>query len=69
MRANFSFPVCLFFCYFYQIYCSDVVEDCPEEISLHSSQLLHFAKEAQLTGNYQLAAQYYEEVQKKTNLE
>ncbi|KAF6719029.1 Cilia- and flagella-associated protein 70 [Oryzias melastigma] len=45
-----------------KIYCSDVVEDCPEEISLHSSQLLHFAKEAQLTGNYQLAAQYYEEL-------
>ncbi|RVE74217.1 hypothetical protein OJAV_G00019820 [Oryzias javanicus] len=44
-----------------KIYCSDV-EDCPDEIYLHSSQLLHFAREAQQTGNYQQAAQYYEEL-------
>ncbi|XP_011487128.1 cilia- and flagella-associated protein 70 isoform X1 [Oryzias latipes] len=45
-----------------KIYSSDVVEDCPAEIQLHSSQLLHFAREAQLTGNYQQAASYYEEL-------
>uniref|UniRef100_A0A3Q3EN51 Cilia and flagella associated protein 70 n=1 Tax=Kryptolebias marmoratus TaxID=37003 RepID=A0A3Q3EN51_KRYMA len=33
-----------------------------EEISLNSSQLRHFAREAQLLGNYQLSAKYYKEL-------
>ncbi|XP_054892965.1 cilia- and flagella-associated protein 70 isoform X2 [Poeciliopsis prolifica] len=45
-----------------KIYSSDVAEDCTDEMKLESSQLRHFAKEAQLTGNYQQAAQYYQEL-------
>uniref|UniRef100_A0A1A8PUR4 Tetratricopeptide repeat domain 18 n=1 Tax=Nothobranchius rachovii TaxID=451742 RepID=A0A1A8PUR4_9TELE len=44
-----------------KIYSSDVDEDCSE-ISLGSSQLRHFAREAQLFGNYQKAAKYYQEL-------
>ncbi|XP_054588229.2 cilia- and flagella-associated protein 70 isoform X1 [Nothobranchius furzeri] len=44
-----------------KIYSSDVDEDCSE-ISLDSSQLRHFAREAQLFGNYQKAAKYYQEL-------
>lgn len=50
----------------HQIYSDDVVDDDddpPDEIHLSTSQLRHFAKEAQLTGDYQQAAQYYQEVQ------
>uniref|UniRef100_A0A087XCB7 Cilia and flagella associated protein 70 n=1 Tax=Poecilia formosa TaxID=48698 RepID=A0A087XCB7_POEFO len=45
-----------------KIYSSDVAEDCTDEMKLESSQLRHFAKEAQLTSNYQQAAQYYQEL-------
>ncbi|XP_051799997.1 cilia- and flagella-associated protein 70 isoform X2 [Acanthochromis polyacanthus] len=45
-----------------KIYSSDVPEDSSDEIQLNSSQLRHFAREAQLTGNYQQAAQYYQEL-------
>ncbi|XP_041842805.1 cilia- and flagella-associated protein 70 isoform X2 [Melanotaenia boesemani] len=45
-----------------KIYSNDVKEDSTNEIPLHSSQLRHFAREAQLTGNYQQAAQYYLEL-------
>ncbi|XP_061570368.1 cilia- and flagella-associated protein 70-like [Cololabis saira] len=40
----------------------EVDEDSTDEIHLHSSQLRSFAREAQLTGNYQQAAQYYQEL-------
>ena len=33
-----------------------------EEIHLSVSQLRHFAREANLTGDYQQAVQYYQEV-------
>ncbi|XP_023187676.1 cilia- and flagella-associated protein 70 isoform X2 [Xiphophorus maculatus] len=45
-----------------KIYSSDVAEDCTDGIKLESSQLRHFAKEAQLTSNYQQAVQYYQEL-------
>ncbi|XP_008295166.1 tetratricopeptide repeat protein 18 [Stegastes partitus] len=45
-----------------KIYSDDVDEDSSDEIQLDSSQLRHFAREAQLTGNYQQAAQYYQEL-------
>ncbi|XP_043998467.1 cilia- and flagella-associated protein 70 isoform X2 [Gambusia affinis] len=45
-----------------KIYSSDVAEDCTDEMKLESCQLRHFAKEAQLTSNYQQAAQYYQEL-------
>ncbi|XP_047218284.1 cilia- and flagella-associated protein 70 isoform X2 [Girardinichthys multiradiatus] len=41
---------------------NDVKEDCIEEVKFESCQLRHFAKEAQFTGNYQQAAQYYQEL-------
>ena len=57
----------IYFCSFssslsHQIY-SDDVDDDSATIQLSSSQLRHFAREAQLTGDYQQAAQYYQEVQ------
>ncbi|KAM7405796.1 hypothetical protein PAMP_000223 [Pampus punctatissimus] len=45
-----------------KIYSDDVDDDSPDEIHLSTPQLRHFAKEAQLTGNYQQAAQYYQEL-------
>ncbi|XP_030578730.1 cilia- and flagella-associated protein 70 [Archocentrus centrarchus] len=45
-----------------KIYSPDVIEDFPNEVQLNCSQLSHFAREAQLTGNYQQAAQYYKEL-------
>ncbi|XP_044039092.1 cilia- and flagella-associated protein 70 isoform X3 [Siniperca chuatsi] len=45
-----------------KIYSDDVDDDSPDEIQLSSSQLRHFAKEAQLTGDYQHAVQYYQEL-------
>ncbi|KAM9764632.1 cilia- and flagella-associated protein 70 [Menidia menidia] len=41
---------------------NDTEEECTDEIHLHSSQLRHFAREAQLTGNYPQAAHYYQEL-------
>uniref|UniRef100_A0A3Q2TTM0 Cilia and flagella associated protein 70 n=1 Tax=Fundulus heteroclitus TaxID=8078 RepID=A0A3Q2TTM0_FUNHE len=41
---------------------SEVQEDCIDETKFESCQLRHFAKEAQSTGNYQQAAQYYQEL-------
>ncbi|XP_061590780.1 cilia- and flagella-associated protein 70-like [Cololabis saira] len=46
----------------------EVDEDSTDEIPLHSSQLRSFAREAQLTGNYQQAAQYYQETSKISGL-
>nr|XP_020464492.1 cilia- and flagella-associated protein 70 isoform X3 [Monopterus albus] len=45
-----------------KIYSEDIDDDSPDEIHLNSSQLRHFAKEAQLTGDYQQAAQYCQEL-------
>lgn len=52
----------------FQIYSCDVEDDFVDEIHLSSSQLQHFAREAQAIGNYQLAAQYYQEVNKVSTL-
>ncbi|XP_029314601.1 cilia- and flagella-associated protein 70 isoform X2 [Cottoperca gobio] len=43
-------------------YSEDVNDDSLDEIQLSSSQLRHFAREARLTGDYQLAAQYFQEL-------
>ncbi|XP_070762191.1 cilia- and flagella-associated protein 70 [Enoplosus armatus] len=45
-----------------KIYSDEVDDDSPDEIQLSSSQLRHFAREAQLTGDYQQAVQYYQEL-------
>ncbi|XP_044211098.1 cilia- and flagella-associated protein 70 isoform X1 [Thunnus albacares] len=45
-----------------KIYSEDVDDDSPDEIYLSTSQLRFFAREAQHTGNYQQAAQYYQEL-------
>ncbi|XP_035538153.1 cilia- and flagella-associated protein 70 [Morone saxatilis] len=45
-----------------KIYSDDVDDDSTDEIQLSSSQLRHFAREAQLTGDYQQAVQYYQEL-------
>lgn len=45
-----------------QIYSDNVDDDSLDEIQLSSSQLRHFAREAQLTGDYQQAVQYYQQV-------
>ncbi|XP_039983344.1 cilia- and flagella-associated protein 70 [Xiphias gladius] len=45
-----------------KIYSDDVDDDSPDTIQLSSSQLRHFAREAQLTGDYQQAVQYYQEL-------
>lgn len=45
-----------------QIYSDDVTEDCTDDIKLQSGHLRHFAKEAQFTGDYKQASQYYQEV-------
>ncbi|XP_071345387.1 cilia- and flagella-associated protein 70 isoform X2 [Trachinotus anak] len=46
-----------------KIYSGDVDDDDSSDvIPLSSSQLRHFAREAQLTGDYQQAAQYYQEL-------
>lgn len=50
-----------------QIYSGDV-DDSVDEIHLSSSQLQHFAREAELVGNYQMAVQYYQEVRKSCHL-
>lgn len=46
----------------HQIYSDDVDDGSLDEIQLSSSQLRHFAREAQLTGDYQQAVQYYQQV-------
>lgn len=46
-----------------QIYSDNADDDSPDLIQLSSSQLRHFAREAQLTGDYQQAAQCYQKVQ------
>ncbi|XP_034736596.1 cilia- and flagella-associated protein 70 isoform X2 [Etheostoma cragini] len=45
-----------------KIYSDGVDDDSLNEIQLTSSQLSHFAKEAQFTGDYQQAVQYYQEL-------
>uniref|UniRef100_A0A8D3CEF5 Cilia and flagella associated protein 70 n=1 Tax=Scophthalmus maximus TaxID=52904 RepID=A0A8D3CEF5_SCOMX len=45
-----------------KIYSDDVDADPPDAIHLSSSQLEHFAEEALLTGDYEQAAQYYQEL-------
>ncbi|XP_041637325.1 cilia- and flagella-associated protein 70 [Cheilinus undulatus] len=45
-----------------KIYADDTDDDAQDEIQLSSSQLRLFAREAQLTGDYQQAAQYYQEL-------
>ncbi|XP_029135035.2 cilia- and flagella-associated protein 70 [Labrus bergylta] len=45
-----------------KIYSDDVDDDSQDEIQLSSSQLRHFAREAQLTGDYQHAAHYFQEL-------
>ncbi|XP_037550410.1 cilia- and flagella-associated protein 70 [Nematolebias whitei] len=45
-----------------KIYSNDADKDSCEEIPLESSQLMHFAREAQLLGNYKLSAKYYKEL-------
>ncbi|CAF99918.1 unnamed protein product [Tetraodon nigroviridis] len=45
-----------------QIYSGDVEDDFVDEIHLSSPQLQHFAREAQVIGDYQLAVQYYQEL-------
>nr|XP_019955065.1 PREDICTED: cilia- and flagella-associated protein 70 isoform X1 [Paralichthys olivaceus] len=45
-----------------KIYSEDVDDDSTDEIQLSSSQLRHFAKEAELTGDYQQADRYYQEL-------
>lgn len=51
-----------------QIYSGEVEDDFVDEIHLSSSQLQHFAREARVIGDYQLAVQYYQEVRKSCNL-
>ncbi|KAK1890837.1 Cilia- and flagella-associated protein 70 [Dissostichus eleginoides] len=45
-----------------KIYSDDINDDSPDEMQLNSSQLRHFSREAQLTGDYQQAVQYYQEL-------
>ncbi|KAG7498635.1 cilia-and flagella-associated protein 70 isoform X2 [Solea senegalensis] len=45
-----------------KIYSDDTVHDPPDENHLSCSQLKHFAREAQLTGDYEQASQYYQEL-------
>ncbi|XP_070687791.1 cilia- and flagella-associated protein 70 [Pempheris klunzingeri] len=45
-----------------KIYSDDIDDDSLDEVHLSSSQLRHFAREAQLTGDYQQAAWYYQEL-------
>ncbi|XP_049452131.1 cilia- and flagella-associated protein 70 isoform X2 [Epinephelus fuscoguttatus] len=45
-----------------KVYSDDVDDDSADEIQLSSSQLRNFAREAQLTGDYQQAVQYYQEL-------
>lgn len=52
----------------FQIYSCDVEDDFVDEIHLSSSQLHHFAREAQALGDFQLAVQYYQEVRKVSTL-
>ncbi|XP_010782059.1 tetratricopeptide repeat protein 18-like [Notothenia coriiceps] len=46
----------------HKIYSDDINDDSPDEMQLSSSQLRHFSREAQLTGDYQQAVQYYQEL-------
>lgn len=56
--------ICMLVIFFVsQIYSDDTDDDSPDLIQLSSSQLRHFAREAQLTGDYQQADQCYQEVQ------
>ncbi|XP_029702607.1 cilia- and flagella-associated protein 70 isoform X2 [Takifugu rubripes] len=45
-----------------KIYSCDVEDHFVDEIHLSSSQLQHFAREAQAVGDYQLAVQYHQEL-------
>ncbi|KAM7015019.1 cilia- and flagella-associated protein 70 [Tautogolabrus adspersus] len=45
-----------------KLYSDDVDDDSQDEIQLSSSQLRHFAREAQLTGDFQHAAHYFQEL-------
>nr|XP_046250293.1 cilia- and flagella-associated protein 70 [Scatophagus argus] len=45
-----------------KIYSDDTNDDSTDEIQLSSSQLRHFAREALLTGDYQQAINYYQEL-------
>lgn len=51
-----------------QIYSGDVEDGFEDESHLSSSQLQHFAREAQVIGDYRLAVQYHQEVRKWGNL-
>lgn len=54
------FPFCHLL-FLFQTLSVDAQETQPSPL-LDCAQLIHFAKEAQLNGDYQLAAQYYQEV-------
>ncbi|XP_049573294.1 cilia- and flagella-associated protein 70 isoform X2 [Syngnathus scovelli] len=45
-----------------KIYSKGNEDDSPDEIHLSTSHLRHFAREAQLIGDYQLAVRYYQEL-------
>ncbi|XP_077375016.1 cilia- and flagella-associated protein 70 isoform X1 [Festucalex cinctus] len=45
-----------------KIYSNGIEDDSPDEIHLSTSHLRHFAREAQLIGDYQLAVRYYQEL-------
>ncbi|CAJ1049257.1 cilia- and flagella-associated protein 70 [Xyrichtys novacula] len=45
-----------------KIYSDDIDDDSQDDIQLSPSQLRHFAREAQLTGDYQQAAHFYQEL-------
>ncbi|XP_068614939.1 cilia- and flagella-associated protein 70-like, partial [Brachionichthys hirsutus] len=45
-----------------KIYSDDIDDDPPFEIQLSCSQLIHFAREAHFTGDYQQAAQFRQEL-------
>ncbi|XP_061617504.1 cilia- and flagella-associated protein 70 isoform X4 [Phyllopteryx taeniolatus] len=45
-----------------KIYSNGMEDDSPDEIHLSTSHLKHFAREAQLIGDYHVAVQYYQEL-------
>lgn len=52
----------IFLSFPWQIYSDNSDDDPLDEIQLSPSQLRYFAREAQLTGDYQQALQYYQQV-------
>lgn len=46
----------------YQIYSDSIIRDADDDHHLTCPQLRYFAREAQLTGDYEQAALYYQEV-------